>query len=169
MIELAIALPVLVILVVGMIEFGFGFLDFQVVTGATREGARVGASAGADPIADDLIVAAVDEALGGLGNDSVAREIWIYKSDSSGSIVDEVNLTNKYTPNGSGGWDCQAPCPWPPAVRVTTLDPSLTVIQRDYLGVRVVFDHAWVVGLFPFSPPTWVDDTVMQLEPEFES
>jgi Flp pilus assembly protein TadG len=166
---MALAIPILVILVVGLIEFGFGFLDFQVVSGATREGARVGSALGNAPNADQLIIDAVEEALSGMRENSEPQEIWIFKSDSNGNVVDEVNTTNKYKPNALGAWVCDVPCPWDEATRSVTLNDSLTTVTRDYLGVRVIFEHEWVVGLFPFSAPIWVDDTVMQLEPDLGS
>ncbi|MDD2421240.1 MAG: pilus assembly protein [Heliobacteriaceae bacterium] len=43
LVELAIALPVLVLLVLGTIEFGRVFYAYQVVTNASREGARLAA------------------------------------------------------------------------------------------------------------------------------
>jgi Flp pilus assembly protein TadG len=41
MIEFALTLPLLLLLVLGMIEFGFLFREYEVVTNAAREGARI--------------------------------------------------------------------------------------------------------------------------------
>jgi len=43
LIEFALTLPLMLLLVLGIIEFGFLFQEFEVVTNAAREGARVGA------------------------------------------------------------------------------------------------------------------------------
>lgn len=171
MLEFAITAPILVLLIVGLVEFGFAFLDFQVVTGATREGARVGAAFGPDPLADSFIQDAVSDALSDLRASSEVKELWVFASDESGAVVDEVNTTNKYLPDGAGGWACDPGngCPWDPAARRTDLSNSPVIINRDYLGIRVIFAHAWVVGLLPFPAPTWTDDTVMLLEPVFEA
>jgi Flp pilus assembly protein TadG len=42
LVEFAFVLPVLVLVVVGIIDFGFLFQQYEVVTNAAREGARVG-------------------------------------------------------------------------------------------------------------------------------
>lgn len=171
MLEFAIAAPVLVLLIVGLVEFGFGFLDFQAVAGATREGARVGSVFGTEANADDLILAAVGESLGDMRGGSELEEVWVFKSNEAGDVVDEVNAANKYVPDGGGGWSCLNPgaCPWDPSTRLTDLSTSIGTVNRDYLGVRVIFDHAWVTGLMPFPAPTWTDDTVMLLEPVVEA
>ena len=41
LVELALVLPVLLLVLGGIVDFGFLFKDFQVVTNAAREGARV--------------------------------------------------------------------------------------------------------------------------------
>ena len=43
LIEFALTLPLLLLLVLGIIEFGFLFQEYEVVTNAAREGARLGA------------------------------------------------------------------------------------------------------------------------------
>lgn len=50
LIELAIILPILLILVIGIIEFGFIFNDYIILTGAAREGARVAVAGKVDEI-----------------------------------------------------------------------------------------------------------------------
>jgi len=132
MLEFAIAAPLLVLLVVGLIEFGFGFLDFQAVAGELKE-------------------------------------VWIFSSDETGAVLDEANTTNKYIPDGEG-WQCldAGSCNWDPATRNTDLSNNVGSVNRDYLGVRVIFDHEWIVGLLPFPAPTWTDDAIMLLEPIIE-
>lgn len=166
MLEFAIAAPLLILLIAGLVEFGFGFLDSQAIAGATREGARVGSIFGTDPAADDLILAAVGDSLGDMRGGSELQEVWIFSSDQTGAVLDEALTTNKYVPDGSG-WACldAVSCPWDPATRKTDLSNNIGVVNRDYLGVRVIFDHEWITGLLPFPAPTWTDDTVMLLEP----
>jgi Flp pilus assembly protein TadG len=55
-IELAIVLPILVLLVFGAIEFGLLFYNKQVITNASREGARAGITDSADSDAIKTIV-----------------------------------------------------------------------------------------------------------------
>jgi Flp pilus assembly protein TadG len=42
LVELAVVLPLLLILIAGIVDFGFLLQSFQVVTNAAREGARIG-------------------------------------------------------------------------------------------------------------------------------
>jgi len=54
-VEFAIVLPILVLLVFGIIEFGLLLYDKAVITNASREGARVGIVYRADPTTGDYI------------------------------------------------------------------------------------------------------------------
>lgn len=168
MIEFAIAAPVVILLIVGLVEFGFGFIDLQTVASATTSGARVGSVYGSVALADEIIQDAVTDGLSDLRNSSTVEQLWIYRSNAAGDVVDEINATNKYVPDGAGGWVCDNGCPWPPASRTTDLSNQIGVVNRDYLGVRVIFKHEWVTGLLPFGPPTWTDDAVVLLEPVLE-
>ncbi len=180
MLEFAIAVPLLVALVVGLVEFGFGFIDLQTVASATTSGARVASAFGSgsgldplvDPLADELIQDAVTDGLSDLRSSSTVQELWIYQSNEGGDVVDETNTTNKYTPvfkpDGSvTGWIAVQE-PWAPDTRLTDLSASIGLVKRDYLGVRVIFKHEWITGLVPFSAPTWTDDAVVLLEPVLE-
>jgi Flp pilus assembly protein TadG len=42
LIELAVALPILLLVIAGIVDFGILFKDYEVITNAAREGARVG-------------------------------------------------------------------------------------------------------------------------------
>ncbi len=168
MLEFAIAAPVVVLLIVGLVEFGFGFIDLQTVASATTSGARVGSSFGSVALADEIIQDAVTDGLSDLRSSSTVEQLWIYKSNEAGDVVDDVNAANIYLPDGSGGWVCDNGCPWVPASRTTDLSNAIGVVNRDYLGVRVVFKHEWVTGLLPFPAPTWTDDAVVLLEPVLE-
>lgn len=48
LLELALALPILLLLIFGIIQFGIIFLDNQIINQAAREGVRVGAVGGND-------------------------------------------------------------------------------------------------------------------------
>jgi len=52
LIEFALALPVLLLLVLGMVDFGFLFQRYEVLTNADREGARIAVLPGAYTTAD---------------------------------------------------------------------------------------------------------------------
>jgi len=48
LVELAIVMPILVLLLIGIVDFAFLFQRWEVVTNATREGARLGSMGTAD-------------------------------------------------------------------------------------------------------------------------
>ncbi len=64
MIEAALVFPILMVLLMGLLEYGWLFRQLQVITNAARHGARVGAAA--DAIPQDVIDA-VDDRLDDAG------------------------------------------------------------------------------------------------------
>ncbi len=42
LLELALVLPLLLVVIAGIVDFGFAFQRFEVITNAAREGARLG-------------------------------------------------------------------------------------------------------------------------------
>jgi len=167
MLEFALAAPIVILLIVGLVEFGFGFIDLQTVASATTSGARVGSAFGSEDFADEVIQDAVADGLSDLRASSEVQELWVYRSNANGDVVDETNATNKYVPDGGGGWTTVQD-PWTPGSRDTDLSASVGTVNRDYLGVRVIFKHEWVTGLLPIAAPTWTDDAVVLLEPVLE-
>lgn len=177
LVEAALAIPIILLLALGAADFGFMFLDSLTVSGAAREGARVGSAIGTRSDVDDAIIGAIAEATGGLDRSQV-EAIWIFKATAEGDPVDDCAVddtagyftctgptdhTNIYTPDGdllTGSWD--------PDERKATIgsdcpaDPS---VCPDLLGVRLVFTHQWVTGFIGLSTGPFVEDAVFRLEP----
>lgn len=166
-VEFALILPVFLILLMGMLEFGIVYDHRNAMAYAVREGARVGASlgnGGSQPsTVDPAILAAVQRGL----TDPILIEnitsIEIYKADTSGKPV--PGKINTYDREGTliGTAD------WPATSRVPGLN-------GDSIGVRVVYDFrpqtplGTLLGLFVSSNPPYTtiqmtDLTVMKLEP----
>lgn len=166
-VEFALVLPVFLVILMGMLEFGIAFDHRNAMAYAVREGARVGASlgnGGSQPSAvDPAILAAVQRGL----TDPILVEnitsIEIYKADTSGLPVS--GKIDKYdragTLIGTAGW--------PATARV----PGLT---GDSVGVRVSYAFrpqtplGTLLGLFananpPYTTIPMTDATVMKLEP----
>jgi hypothetical protein len=110
MVELALILPVLLLIVLGTLEFGMAFDHNLTLEYATREGARTGAAlangggvlgcgGGQSPDAADVdpaIIAAVERVLASEGSPvglSEVSQIRIYKANTSG---DESGPVNKW-------------------------------------------------------------------------
>lgn len=166
MIETALVLPLLLLLGIGLAEIGFLVIDYLTTANAVRQGARVGAAAGNDPNADQLILIQVERALCALDQGTV-QAVEIFEADANGDPVDPINLLNAYQPGASldcsgasTSFTCSNTCPWRPEDRSTRID------DLDRLGVRVKFVHEWVTGFWPFPTATLDEQAVMRLEPE---
>ena len=166
-VELALVLPVFLIVLMGMLEFGAVYDHLTAMAYAVREGARVGASlgnGGAYPdTVDPYIVEAVQRGL----TDPILIEnittIDIYKADTAGKPVS--GKINTYDRDGN----LIGTAGWPASSRVVGLN-------GESIGVRVAYDFhpttplAALLGFFTGSPPPYVtipmsDLTVMRLEP----
>jgi hypothetical protein len=166
-VEFVVILPVFVILLMGMLEFGAAYDHRTAMAYAVREGARVGASlgnGGANPSqVDPAIVAAVQRGLTSPILIDNVTEILIFKADAAGQPV--AGKINRYDRNGS----LVGTAGWPANTRV----PGLS---GDSIGVGVRYDFhpitplASLLGLFFGGPPPYntipmSDVTVMKLEP----
>lgn len=174
LIEAALVLPIIVVLLLGIIEFGLAFQSGAVTTGASRSGARMGAAtyapagstSSAQLAAADQMAAAVSADLKSLSNaDPVGMVIYkVDPSSTSGAPYGGFpgdNLSGgcssscfRYTWNGSdmvyasGGWS----------------DPDACGTSVDSLGVYVQAKHYYLTELIGES--RFVNGkTVMRIEP----
>jgi hypothetical protein len=171
LVEIAIVLPILLTLAVGLAEVGFLAIDYITVTNAARSGARTGAAAADDPSADTSILDVVEEDLCNLRYGDVVR-VQIYKANPvDGSMPDPVSsgLVNSYVPGGPLQCDAAGhaficdpglSCSWDPTSR-DNVPPGF-----DAIGVRVEFSHDYVIGFVPLPTADFTEDVVMQLEPD---
>jgi hypothetical protein len=166
-VELTLIVPVFLILLAGLLEYGAAMDHHTAMAFAVREGARVGSSLGnggsyPDTV-DPLILVAVQRGL----TDPILIEnivsIDIYKADASGNIT--PGMVNTYDRNGN----LIGAAGWPATARVMGLN-------GDSIGVRVQYDFhpgtplAMVLGIFSGTPPPYTtipmtDHMVMRLEP----
>jgi hypothetical protein len=152
-------------LALGAFEYGMAFREWATVSAATREGGRVASIVTDSPGDPDCLV--LEATAGSLQSipASAISEVWIYKSDTAGNVL----AANRYRPKadtdpvsltcGGADWFAIA-TPWPPAVRDNDGD------TRDWIGVRVIFEHVWQTGFLWFNGSvTWSEDAVLHLEP----
>ena len=172
MVEAAIILPVLMMIVLGIIEFGLQFKDANSVTSATRVGAR---TASAEPRVSTFAQDAADAtepSLTALPRTS-PQELWVYRAGPNGlpcttatGTCTESNFSGSctacvaYTWNsGTGQWT-QASSSWTWSDQNACAgDPGM-----DAVGVYLKALHNTVSGLFG-STITLTAHTVMKLEP----
>jgi Flp pilus assembly protein TadG len=161
-IEAAMVTGLLLLLVLGSFEWGMALRDWMTVSAATREGARAAASAGDIPQADCRILEAASGALQNIPSEAVV-EVRIYKSNTSGA----VGASQVYRPQRTSDTepvDLTCTSGW---YRTLNGWAHHQRNERDWVGVRVVFEHEWRTDFLWFTgTQEWEDETVMRIEPE---
>lgn len=187
MVEMTLVFPILVLLVLGIFEFGMAWRSSLTVSNALRSGARAAANSGEDRLADYNAVLAADSAMSNIDNAEVEK-IVIYRSDTDDGSVPEACLSDSAADNGgvnSGGVSCNVYS----AADIASLDvgdfPGSTTcdpgsldarwcptsregsqsIGADFVGVYMEVELAFQTGLFG-DGLTVDDETVMRIEPE---
>lgn len=185
LVELAISLPVVLLLLLGMLEFGFAFSHHLVLEYATREGARVGAALanGTDevvcgPALDEYVIAAVQRVLtpGGQIPIPQVNSIYIYKADANGNM----GSGNKWVPSVDASGNGTGPVVegqnlkfarsggtnWNPCSRTNTSG------NTNSIGVSIAYDYLYITPLGNLmgvagTPDTLriSDRTIMALNP----
>lgn len=172
LVEFAIVMPIILLVVIGILEVGVAFRDLLTVSNAAKEGVRVVAAMGDDPMSDCLVLTKTSSALSSSISLTNLLTIQIFRADSAGN---QIGIdTNSYTlPVGADPTDCTqwSPNPvdidslnWSPLDRSVKIGPSNDL---DIAGVRVTYQHNWITGFPPFVNSFVVDEaTVSRLEPE---
>lgn len=192
LVELTVVLPVILLLLVSMLEFGMAFNDVLTIGYGSREGARAGsalAHGGAtsctpstDPgSVDSTVIAAVQRIIKSPGSDvdlSDIQQIRIFKATSTGAESgSNVNVWS-YAPGAGPDVD-----PGPGAARLDFAETSHgwnacsrvnTGSNPDSLGVQIVYRYRLttplaavlnLVGGSQAATITFRETTVMALNP----
>lgn len=172
LVEMALVLPILLLIIIGITEIGLYFKDYLTVTYASREGARVAAFAGDSVDADCQILVAVGEFLGNANLDDL-DEVQIYIAQQNGGQTPGNTNTARLKAGGdptacsepsdpSDGWLRSTNLP--ATSRHVTAGPSAPL---DIIGVRILMDHDWITGFPPFRGRVTINETtIMRVEPE---
>lgn len=97
LVEFALVLPVFLMLMFGLVDFGRGFYSWQLITNAAREGARVAAVQGDSTAIDNRVYGSFCSAWptpSSCGLDST--QVSIAKSNVQGARGSEVSVTVTY-------------------------------------------------------------------------
>lgn len=176
LVEAAIALPLILILLMSIAEFGLAFKDWLTVGHSAREGARAGATFGNDVTANIEILDNVAHNMAIVGIDDPGLQVRIYEPGG---------LSDTYTYNPTSGL-CRAPddcCRWTPCpdpyyvpanglsgYTTPTWAPSsrdVSAPTTDRIGVEVYYAHDWLTGVLGIPSPTTFDVAVdYQVEPQ---
>jgi Flp pilus assembly protein TadG len=195
MVEMALILPVLLMLVIGTLEFGFAFDHHLTLEYATREGARAGAALAngtgfadgettecsqfpTDPVAcvDPMIIAAVQRVLTSPGSPvelSDVQSIRIYRAGADGQTINFGCCPGSNTWTYSSGAGAQVG-----GVELNFLPPGTnrwpvanrnnTAVNTDSIGIEITYRYSYRTPfrfLFGGLGIDMVDRTVMQLNP----
>ena len=183
LVEFAFIVPVFMILLLGMLEFGLAFTHDQTLAYATREGARTGASLGKGNVGypcstaffDAPIIASVERVLESPGSPiDITRvgTITVYLAKNDGTPTTSVNVWSLAVAGGptvdgkaldfkptSTGWN---PCSRNNGVSADGLGVGLTYTYPFQTGL------GGILGFFggsSWSSLTMSDRTVMNLNP----
>ncbi len=182
LVEYAMTVPVFLLILLGMLEFGFAFSHHLTMEYSTREGARTGASLanGSDQVAcatvDDHVMAAVQRVLTGTGSQIAMNrigEIRIYQADSTGRELGPVNrwtLGAGPTVEGAQLLFHEVSSGWSACGRKNL---AVGVNDRvDSIGVSITYDYDFVtplgalMGAVGTAQLHMTDRTVMSMNPD---
>lgn len=168
MVEMAIVVPIFVLLAFGMLEFGLAFKDKLSMAHAVNQATRNATVLGTEPVADIEILRAFEAGMTGATGLNTVTHVDIFKADVDGNPV----AWDRYVPDGTTcGW---SPCPdpdgafagygvpsgYPPSCRDNDLEGGV-----DTIGVQVRYTHSWVTGVLGFSAQTWHETARGRIEP----
>ena len=178
MVEFAVIIPVFLLVLLTVLEFGFVFSHHVTMEYATREGARMGAALANGSVTfdckdvDDQVVAAVQRVLTASGSqidiDQIG-EIRIYKSDAAGREQGPVNvwtLGNGPKVDGERLLFKQSSGNWDACSRI-----NAGFGATDSIGISVGYRYRYVtplgnlLGLVGDPVIAMTDRTVMALNP----
>ena len=174
MVEAALVLPVIILLVMGILEFGLLFTSYSTTGASTRSGARIAATRYATATPANRLVEANTIAL------ATAADLTVLNNaDPVGMVIYKVNsASSDGAPFGgfpgdgmSGG--CTSSCirySWNPGTQAMVrtggswTDPDGCGLTVDSIGVFVQTQHDFITGMF--GSQRYVNGhTVMRIEP----
>jgi len=190
LVEFALLVPVFMLILLGLLEFGMVFDHTMTITTATREGARNGAAfangntttmvCATSVDVDKYIIAAVQRVLKAPGSQVVLRDtttISIYKSAADGTVSGGLSNTWTYSPNAGNPVVDSTPLDFAPPPGIATWNActrSNGGATPDSLGVSISYQYQYVTPLPAvlgfFGPKgsgglTITDHSVMSLNP----
>ncbi len=176
LVEMAIALPLLILLIFSMVEFGLLFKEKLTIAAAATSAARTGATMGKRPDADFKILQALEAGLYGQVDTSVLISVDIFRavpetgvktSNFNSYVFDPSDPSCKWNPcpdptvGKFEGWGL--PSTWPPDDRLVSLLPGGGGL--DVLGIEIVYHHTSVTNMIPGIDRDLTEFARVRLEP----
>lgn len=179
LVEFGLALPILILLVIGLIEFAMAFNANLAVNFASREAALIAAESGNDSIADCRILQKIEQSIGSPARASRINQVRIYRAGVNGNEL----AANVYSRGGNMKcefWDGVATQEI--TVNYTLLTGGYPTSSRcnqlegcggqtlDTIGVAINYTHPWITPLAGLvslngSGFTFTASNAMRMEP----
>ena len=181
--EMALFAPLLLVLAIGILEFGMAWRDSITVSNTLRAGARVGSNLAEQRLADYSTIESVRAAVADIPNSQIDKLVTYdagINSDgsvpkactrlTSGGLSGQCNvyssaqLQNLAESDFTGTTSCTGSSPdrfWCPVT-----DRSSSGSNPDNFGVWISVQHDYLTGVFPGDGITITDSAVMRLEPQ---
>ena len=155
LVEFALVLPLLLVLVVGVLEFGFLLNANLSISYATRDAALVAAEAGDNSGADCLILKKIEDDITPPADDAAIQGVQIYWSDQNGNVLS--GAINSYTRSGSTTcnvngtnvtvpYSASGPLLYPAADRCNVILGTGCASGHtglDTIGVKLTYQYGW--------------------------
>lgn len=177
-VEFAMLLPVLLLLIVGLVEFSFVWNSRNSVLFASRDGSMLAAEGGSIDGTDCVVLARIDSDIVSPASSIRVQQVSIYWSDRNGDQIGSNQ--NLYTRSGS------TTCDYPDGSSITvpyTLTTAGYVESArcnvlagcggshttvDTIGVRVTYQHFWLTSFARMTGTgiTFTEASITRAEPQ---
>ena len=176
LVEFSLIIPIFLVLLLGLIEFGFMFNAVLTANYATRDASLIGSEAGSSEGADCVIISKVLEDFRPPVDASSLTQIVIYRAKTAGDPYNGTYANSGNVWVRSGTTDCSAygksaslpytlsAANYPEGTPDTATGdggrcnflngcPNNTLRTRDAIGVQVTYSYTWhtPLGNFPFG------------------
>jgi Flp pilus assembly protein TadG len=145
-VELALALPILAILVLGIAEYGTIWQQQSTLTRAAQSAARTGAGQGTLRMADYNAIQQMEAGLAGVDNIEVERVV-IYRADAANGQVPttckNMAITDNLSAKGNSASRCNVYSPAQVAFEGSVLSHYGTVNSSPATCAASSWDHFW--------------------------
>jgi Flp pilus assembly protein TadG len=177
-VEFALALPIVLLLLFGVVEWGFVQNALSTVNLASRDGAMFAAEGGATAGVDCLVLQRIERDIVAPTRSQLIQQVVVYWSDANGAqIGSNRNVyvrTGSLTCTLSDGSTITVPYTrtvnnYPESSRCNVLAGCASPhTNLDTIGVGVTYQHQWatVFGTFIASSFTFTKSTAIRMEPQ---
>jgi TadE-like protein len=177
LVEFALVLPLLLLLILGVIEFSFVWNSRNTVQFASRDGSMLAAEGGSLPGTDCLVLNRIEADVVSPARAIRVQEVMIYWADKNGGQI--ASFKNVYTRTGTitcdlGGTPITVPytlttAGYPESTRCDVLagcGGAHTGV--DTVGVQITYRHQWLTSFVRLtgSGVTFAETTATRVEPQ---